>query len=55
MNRPTIEDAPSHEPIRPHKLSWSARYADRDWFSRSKYRHARQRKVKKLRRNTTSY
>ncbi len=32
-----IEAAPTRESIRPHHLSWSAKYADRPWFSRSKY------------------
>lgn len=41
MQRPTIEDAPVKEPMRPHALSYDARYADRDWFSRAKWYRAR--------------
>lgn len=33
----TNEDAPKRESIRPRRLGWEARYADRPWFSRSKY------------------
>lgn len=40
-NATSIEDAPTKEPIRPHRLSWGARYCDRYAFSSNRYRNAR--------------
>jgi hypothetical protein len=43
-------DEPTREPMSPHAVSWGANYADRDYFSGSKYqsdRGARKRAARK--------
>lgn len=50
-----IEDAPTRESMRPRHLGYDAKYADRDWFSRSKFKTARAKKVGKRQRVKVAY